>query len=179
MEPLSIAVRAMDKIGMLVGKRVLVSGGGPIGLLCAQLAAKYGAAELTLSEPVANRCEIAKKIGVEHIVNPITEDLYERAMEITNGIGYDVILECSAVPSAATSVLKCTPQNMPTSCMWRSIPVNYETAAEFVRVLLHAAGEHHRHVLLALQLRADGGISEIRRSVRVYQQTSRCTTLTT
>ena len=36
MEPLSIAVRAMDKIGMLVGKRVLVSGGGPIGLLCAQ-----------------------------------------------------------------------------------------------------------------------------------------------
>ena len=125
MEPLSIAVRAMDKIGMLVGKRVLVSGGGPIGLLCAQLAAKYGAAELTLSEPVANRCEIAKKIGVEHIVNPITEDLYERAMEITNGIGYDVILECSAVPSAATSVLKCAAKYANILYV-AQYPVNYE-----------------------------------------------------
>ena len=83
MEPLSIAVRAMDKVGMLVGKRVLVSGGGPIGQLCCQLAAKYGAAELTLSEPVGSRCELAKKIGVEHIINPITDDVYARAMEIT------------------------------------------------------------------------------------------------
>ena len=106
MEPLSIAVRAMDKIGMLVGKRVLISGGGPIGQLCAQLAAKYGAAELTMSEPVESRCELAKKIGVEHIINPITEDIVERAMEITNGLGYDVILECSAVPSAAVNMLK-------------------------------------------------------------------------
>ena len=99
MEPLSIAVRAMDKAGMQVGKRVLISGGGPIGQLCAQLAAKFGAAELTLSEPVESRCELAKKIGVEHIINPITEDVYERAMEITNGLGYDVIIECSAVPA--------------------------------------------------------------------------------
>ena len=87
---------------------VLVSGGGPIGQLIAQLAAKYGAAELTMSEPVESRCELAKKIGVEHIINPITEDIYERAMEITNGIGYDVIFECSAVPSAAVNMLKCT-----------------------------------------------------------------------
>ncbi len=108
MEPLSIAVRAMDKAGIKVGSRVLVSGGGPIGQLICQLAAKRGAAELTLSEPVANRQEMAKKIGVEHIINPMTEDLYERAMEITNGIGYDVVIECSAVRSAAEAVLKCT-----------------------------------------------------------------------
>ena len=91
----------MVKIG------VLVSGGGPIGQLCCQLAAKYGAAELTLSEPVGGRCELAKKIGVEHIINPIADDVYARAMEITNGIGYDVIIECSAVPSAAVTVLRC------------------------------------------------------------------------
>ena len=29
-------------------------------------------------------------------------------MEITNGLGYDVIIECSAVPSAAETMLKCT-----------------------------------------------------------------------
>lgn len=108
MEPLSIAVRTMDKANITVGKRVLVSGGGPIGQLCCQLAKNCGAAELTLSEPVEARCEMAKKIGVEHIINPMTDDTYEKAMEITNGIGYDVIIECSAVPSAAEAVLKCT-----------------------------------------------------------------------
>ncbi len=73
MEPLSIAVRAMDKAGMQVGKRVLVSGGGPIGLLCAQLAAKVRRGR---ADPVRagsrSRCEIARSIGVEHIINPIT-----------------------------------------------------------------------------------------------------------
>lgn len=107
MEPLSIAVRTLDKANMQVGKRVLVSGGGPIGQLCCQLFAKFGAAELTLSEPNPARCELAKKVGVEHIINPITDNLYERAMEITDGFGYDVIVEVSAVPSAAEAVLKC------------------------------------------------------------------------
>jgi threonine dehydrogenase-like Zn-dependent dehydrogenase len=107
MEPLSIAVRAMDKCGLKVGKKVLISGGGPIGQLCCQLAAKFGAAELTLSEPVPARCEMAKKIGVEHFIDPIHEDTLAKAMEYTDGKGYDVIIECSAVPSAAETVLKC------------------------------------------------------------------------
>ena len=107
-EPLAVAVHDVRMSGLKIGESALIVGGGPIGQRCAQLAAKFGAAELTLSEPVESRCELAKKIGVEHIINPITEDVYERAMEITNGLGYDVIIECSAVPSAAETVLKCT-----------------------------------------------------------------------
>lgn len=105
MEPLSIAVRTLDKANMQVGKKVLVSGGGPIGQLVCQLFAKFGAAELTLSEPNPKRRELAKKIGVEHLIDPITEDVRKRAMEITNGIGYDVLVECSAVPSAGEMLL--------------------------------------------------------------------------
>lgn len=108
MEPLSIAVRALDKSQMQIGKRVLVSGGGPIGQLCCQLFSKFGAAELTLSEPNPSRREMSKRIGVEHTIDPSQENLLERAMEITNGIGYDVIVEASAVPSAAEAVLKCS-----------------------------------------------------------------------
>ncbi len=105
MEPLSIAVRAMDKLDMKVGKTVLVSGGGPIGQLCCQLLAKFGAAELTLSEPNAARREMAKKIGVEHTIDPANEDVYAKGMEITKGLGYDCILEVSAVPAALESIL--------------------------------------------------------------------------
>ena len=46
-------------------------------------------------------------------------------MEITNGIGYDVILECSAVPSAATSVLKCAAKYANILYV-AQYPVNYE-----------------------------------------------------
>lgn len=106
MEPLSIAVRAMDKLDIQVGKTVLVSGGGPIGQLCCQLLSKFGAAELTLSEPNEQRREMAKRIGVEHTIDPMTEDVYAKGMEITNGRGYDCILEVSAVPSAMDSVIQ-------------------------------------------------------------------------
>lgn len=107
MEPMSIAVRVMDKANMRLGQRVLVSGGGPIGQLCCQLFKKFGAAELTLSEPNAQRREMARRIGAEHTVDPLTENLYDRAMEITQGHGYDVIVEVSAIPSAAESVIRC------------------------------------------------------------------------
>jgi len=106
LEPLSIGVRILDKSGIKVGDRVLVSGGGPIGLIVCQLFAKFGAASLTLSEPNENRCKIAMGIGVERTVNPIAEDLVARGMEITGGFGYDVIVEVSGAPKAAETVIQ-------------------------------------------------------------------------
>lgn len=105
LEPLSIGTRIMDRSGIKVGDRVLVSGGGPIGLITCQLFKKYGATSLTLSEPNEERCKIAKGLGADHTINPITDDLFARGMEITNGLGYDVIVEVSGVPSAAETVL--------------------------------------------------------------------------
>lgn len=35
----------------------------------------------------------------------MTEDLFKKGMEITNGLGYDVIVEVSGIPSAAEAVL--------------------------------------------------------------------------
>jgi (R,R)-butanediol dehydrogenase/meso-butanediol dehydrogenase/diacetyl reductase/L-iditol 2-dehydrogenase len=105
-EPLSIGVRIMDKSGIKIGSRVLVSGGGPIGLITCQLAKKFGATSLTLSEPNEERCKIAKSLGVDYTVNPLTENLVSRGMEITQGRGYDVIVEVSGVPNAAETVIQ-------------------------------------------------------------------------
>ena len=110
MEPLSIGVRIMDKSNLQTGGRVLVSGGGPIGLITCQLFKKRGAACLTLSEPNQERCAIARSIGVDYTVDPTKEDLFARGMEITEGHGYDVIVEVSGVPGAAQSVLPLAPK---------------------------------------------------------------------
>ena len=100
LEPVAIAVRAMDKADLKFGQRVLVSGGGPIGLLIAQCLKKSGAAELTLSEPIAERRELAKRFGVKHVINPLEEPIREAADRITGGLGFDVVFDCTGSPKA-------------------------------------------------------------------------------
>jgi (R,R)-butanediol dehydrogenase/meso-butanediol dehydrogenase/diacetyl reductase/L-iditol 2-dehydrogenase len=104
LEPVSIAVRAMDKSNMKFGQNVLVSGGGPIGLLILQAINMFGAANLTLLEPNAQRRGLAKKYGAKYVFDPTKDDVKAQAEEITDGRGYDVIFEVSGVPAAASSM---------------------------------------------------------------------------
>jgi (R,R)-butanediol dehydrogenase/meso-butanediol dehydrogenase/diacetyl reductase/L-iditol 2-dehydrogenase len=104
-EPVSVAVRVMDKTNIKIGQNVLVSGGGPIGLLNLQLINIYGAANLTMLEPNPARRELAAKYGAKHVFNPLSDNVKEEAMRITDGRGYDVLLEVSGIPSAAKSML--------------------------------------------------------------------------
>ncbi len=100
LEPISIIVRMMDKAQMKVGMRVCVCGGGPIGLLALQTFKMYGATSLTLIEPIADRRALGKELGAEYLIDPMTQDVVETANEITAGLGYDVVLDCSGSPRA-------------------------------------------------------------------------------
>ena len=95
LEPMSIIVRMLDKANMKVGQRVLVSGGGPIGQMACQAFKMFGATKLTMSEPIENRRELALSVGADYVIDPVHENFYERCMEITDGLGYDVVLDCS------------------------------------------------------------------------------------
>ncbi len=101
LEPISIAVRIVDKANMRVGQRVAISGGGPIGLLTLQVLKRFGATSLTLIEPIEDRRNLAKSFGAEHVINPLEEDVREVANTITNGRGFDVVIEASGSPRAA------------------------------------------------------------------------------
>ena len=61
-EPLAVAVRAVRKMGNPLGKRVLLLGGGPIGLLTLQLAKQAGAAVI-LADLVEERLAFGKEAG--------------------------------------------------------------------------------------------------------------------
>ena len=101
LEPVSVAVRLMDKVGMKFGQRVCICGGGPIGLLALQAIAKYGAAELTLIEPIEARRELARKYGAKYVIDPMADDSVKKGLELTDGRGYDVVIDCSGSPKAA------------------------------------------------------------------------------
>ncbi|MDR2530399.1 MAG: alcohol dehydrogenase catalytic domain-containing protein [Oscillospiraceae bacterium] len=107
-EPTSVIVRFMDKIAPKIGMRVLVSGGGPIGLLAIQALKMMGATALTVSEPIEERRQLAKRFGADFLIDPVREDVYAAAMRITDGLGYDVVLDVSGARSAAPMLPRIT-----------------------------------------------------------------------
>jgi L-iditol 2-dehydrogenase len=110
LEPVSVAVRIVDKTRIRVGDRVAVCGGGPIGQLALQLLARAGATSLTLIEPIADRRELALATGAEHVIDPVGEDQAARAAEITGGRGYDVVVDASGSTRATRGLLDLATQ---------------------------------------------------------------------
>lgn len=104
LEPVSVAVRAMDKIGPRIGQRVAISGGGPIGLLVLQMIKMMGAVKLTMIEPIAERRALAEKYGADYVIDPAAQDVIATAMDITGGLGYDVVVDCSGSVRAVTAL---------------------------------------------------------------------------
>lgn len=105
LEPTSVAVRIADKTRVRVGDRVAVCGGGPIGQLALQVMKMYGATSLTMIEPIAERREMALRHGAEHVIDPVNENQFERADEITGDQGYDVVIDASGSPRAVKGLL--------------------------------------------------------------------------
>ena len=105
LEPTSVAVRIADKTRIRVGDRVAICGGGPIGQLALQVLRMYGATSLTMIEPIAERREMALRHGAQFVIDPVGEDQYARADEITDGRGYDVVIDASGSPRAVRGLL--------------------------------------------------------------------------
>ena len=105
LEPVSVSVRAMDKLNNNYGARVLINGGGPIGQLSLQGAKLRGAADLTMVEPIAERRELAKRFGARHVIDPFNQNLYEEVMKITEGRGFEFIADLSGSAAAAPGLL--------------------------------------------------------------------------
>lgn len=105
LEPVSVAVRIADKTRVRVGDRVAVCGGGPIGQLALQVMHRYGATSLTMIEPIAERRALAQRCGAEHTIDPVADDQGQRAMEITEGRGYDVVIDASGSTRATRGLL--------------------------------------------------------------------------
>lgn len=105
LEPTSVAVRIADKTNIRVGDRVAICGGGPIGQLALQMMKMNGATSLTLIEPIAERREMALRHGADFVIDPITENQSQRSNEITDGRGYDIVIDASGSPRAVQGLL--------------------------------------------------------------------------
>jgi 2-desacetyl-2-hydroxyethyl bacteriochlorophyllide A dehydrogenase len=100
-EPLSVAVHAVDRVNVRPSERVAVLGAGGIGLMLSQAAQAAGARVLVATDPVPERREVALGLGAEAAYAP---------EELPDPKGYDdkfdVVLEASGDPSSVARAIE-------------------------------------------------------------------------
>lgn len=79
-EPVSVAIHACRRGNVTAGSRVLITGAGPIGILCAQVACAFGATEVVISDPIPHRRDYAAAHGASTVLDPAAGGLerYEK-----------------------------------------------------------------------------------------------------
>ena len=104
-EPASCCLAGLELFTMPKNAGVLVIGGGIMGLLTMVIARRRGAKRLWLSDPLEERRAMAKRLGASVVIDPTTENLSERVMELTKGRGADVVAEAVGKPSLVAEAL--------------------------------------------------------------------------
>lgn len=104
-EPLSVGHHAYVRSGAQAGDVALIGGAGPIGLLTAAVLKAKGVTVL-MSELSEARKAKALDTGVaDHVIDPTSEDLQARVLELTDGRGVDVAFECSSVNAVLDALI--------------------------------------------------------------------------
>ena len=91
-EPLAVTLHAVSQAGSVLGKRVLVTGCGPIGSLLIGSLRRAGAAEIVAVDLAQAPLECALNMGADKAVNP-AEDAYRVIKDA--GASFDVHFETS------------------------------------------------------------------------------------
>ncbi len=89
----------------LVGEDVLVTGAGPIGIMGALVAQKVGARKVVITDISPYRIALAKKLGVQHVVNAQETPLREIMDQLGMTEGFDVGLEMSGAAPAMRDMI--------------------------------------------------------------------------
>ena len=96
-EPLAVARHALRRGGLRPGEAVTVLGAGPIGLAVTAWARALGAARIVVSDPLAERRELALAVGADAAVPPA---------EVPDAGGTSLVVECAGKPGLIDQALQ-------------------------------------------------------------------------
>jgi threonine dehydrogenase-like Zn-dependent dehydrogenase len=93
--------------GVGYGSSVLIQGPGQQGMCCAMAASQAGASLIivTGTSRDARRLEVARSRGAHHVIDVQTEDALVRVVELTEGRGVGVIVDCTSGAGTAPVLL--------------------------------------------------------------------------
>ena len=109
-EPLAVCLHARGMAGPVAGRRVLVTGAGPIGALCTAVAAAGGAAEIVVTDLQDMPLQVAQRMGATRTINVARDGAALDACAAEKG-HFDIVFECSAAaPAIAAAIAATRPQ---------------------------------------------------------------------
>lgn len=100
-EPLAVGIAAASRGDVSLGQSVVVLGAGCIGLLTMMACKARGAAKVILCDLFPGRLQKALELGADAVINAKEEDVQARVLELTGGIGADVVFETAGNPRTA------------------------------------------------------------------------------
>lgn len=98
-EPLAVTLHATGRAGGMLGKRVLVTGCGPIGVLSILAARRAGAAEIVATDLSDFTLALAAKVGADRVINTGASPDALAGYGAEKGY-FDVLYECTGVAAA-------------------------------------------------------------------------------
>ena len=151
-EPLSVALHAVRRAGPLLGKRVLVTGCGPIGALAIVAARRAGASHIVATDVGAHTLGKALKVGADEVVNVAEEPEGLKRFTADKG-SFDVLFEASGNARALVGAFEALrPRGVIVQIGLggeMTLPINVIVAKEFD---LRGAFRFHEEFAVAVEL---------------------------
>jgi len=102
-EPIAVCVHGLiERTRINAGETVLITGAGPIGLICLEIAKAAGAFVIVsgTSRSAELKLTKAKELGADEVIDIGKVDIVKKILELTNGLGVDLVIEASGSSSA-------------------------------------------------------------------------------
>ncbi len=159
-EPTAVAVRAVyERARISPGDVVMVSGPGPVGLLCLQASKSIGATVVLVGATGdENRLALGKELGADVVLHGGT-DSFDELLDMTDGLGADIAMECGGSKASLEQCIthaRKGAQLVLVGLFGHEIAVDLDTAIIKELTVLPSFTYRHRTWERTMKLLADG-----------------------
>ena len=106
-EPVSVAVHAVERTPLKIGGTAVVVGSGMIGLLIIQVLRIAGCGRILAVDLDDRRLALARELGADESINGGDEDAVWRIRDQTGGDGADIAIEAVGNTPAVLTAIEC------------------------------------------------------------------------
>jgi threonine dehydrogenase-like Zn-dependent dehydrogenase len=163
-EPLCVAWRAAECANLTPEDSVLILGGGPIGLAILLCLQAQGISKVIVSEIASGRKQLAHSLRASHVLDPTTEDVVSRTIELCDGQGASAAFDCAGVQVTLDTAIRATRAKgtIVNVAVWEKppvFPVNPFLYKE--KVYRGTAAPEHKDFVNVLRALADGKLKPL------------------
>jgi (R,R)-butanediol dehydrogenase/meso-butanediol dehydrogenase/diacetyl reductase len=162
-EPLAVMIRGVRKGRVQPGEMVTIVGGGTIGLMGVAAARVAGASKIIMVAHGGKRAEVASLMGATHVLNSKEEGWMGAFMDITDGLGSEVVIDAGGNVEAMRLALNLTMRRG--RCVFNSVIAGdisisaWDMVIDEKEIIGTVSHSFDREYLWAVRFLADGRVN--------------------